>query len=80
MSETGGEGAVNATTPAVTWPNLQETLQFERAATAIMNDRPHTISTGIAATDPDVAHFLISLWNYRTLPKSTISLGSIDVQ
>ncbi|XP_054278947.1 protein MTSS 1 isoform X3 [Macrosteles quadrilineatus] len=31
--------------PTATWPNLQETLQFERAATAIMNDRPHTISS-----------------------------------
>ncbi|XP_027839447.2 protein MTSS 1 isoform X5 [Aphis gossypii] len=30
-----------------TWPNAQETLQFERAASAIMNDaRPHTISGG----------------------------------
>ncbi|XP_049787449.1 protein MTSS 2 [Schistocerca cancellata] len=32
-------------TTTSTWPNLQETLQFERAATAIMNDRPHTISS-----------------------------------
>ncbi|XP_073995629.1 missing-in-metastasis isoform X3 [Rhodnius prolixus] len=31
--------------PTSTWPNLQESLQFERAATAIINDRPHTIST-----------------------------------
>ncbi|XP_075215913.1 uncharacterized protein LOC142321586 isoform X2 [Lycorma delicatula] len=31
--------------PTATWPNLQETLQFERAATAIMNERPHTISS-----------------------------------
>lgn len=28
-----------------TWPNLQETIQFERAASAIINDRPHTISS-----------------------------------
>lgn len=28
-----------------TWPNLQETLQFERAASAIVSDRPHTISS-----------------------------------
>ncbi|GLV36290.1 missing-in-metastasis [Carabus blaptoides fortunei] len=28
-----------------TWPNLQETLQFERAASAIISDRPHTISS-----------------------------------
>ncbi|RZF43869.1 hypothetical protein LSTR_LSTR007205 [Laodelphax striatellus] len=33
------------TNPTATWPNLQETLQFERAATAIMNERPHTISS-----------------------------------
>lgn len=30
-----------------TWPNLQETLQFERAASAIMKERPHTISSGV---------------------------------
>ncbi|KDR12237.1 hypothetical protein L798_13845, partial [Zootermopsis nevadensis] len=37
----------NRTLPntTATWPNLQETLQFERAATAIMSDRPHTISS-----------------------------------
>lgn len=28
-----------------TWPNLQETIQFERAANAIISDRPHTISS-----------------------------------
>uniref|UniRef100_A0A023F285 Putative cdna sequence n=1 Tax=Triatoma infestans TaxID=30076 RepID=A0A023F285_TRIIF len=39
----GSSGAI--THPTSTWPNLQETLQFERAATAIINDRPHTIST-----------------------------------
>lgn len=33
-------------TTTSTWPNLQETVQFERAATAIMSDRPHTISSG----------------------------------
>lgn len=38
-----GNGSVPNTT--ATWPNLQETLQFERAATAIMNERPHTISS-----------------------------------
>ncbi|XP_014255401.1 MTSS1-like protein isoform X2 [Cimex lectularius] len=43
----GSAGSVNTTgtNPTATWPNLQETLQFERAATAIMNERPHTIST-----------------------------------
>ncbi|XP_017781337.1 PREDICTED: mucin-5AC isoform X4 [Nicrophorus vespilloides] len=33
-----------------TWPNLQESLQFERAASAIISDRPHTISS----ESPDV--------------------------
>lgn len=28
-----------------TWPNLQESMQFEKAASAIINDRPHTISS-----------------------------------
>ncbi|KAK4885483.1 hypothetical protein RN001_001754 [Aquatica leii] len=32
-------------TTTATWPNLQETIQFERAASAIMSDRPHTISS-----------------------------------
>ncbi|XP_044744442.1 protein MTSS 2 isoform X2 [Coccinella septempunctata] len=31
--------------PNNTWPNLQESIQFERAASAIINDRPHTISS-----------------------------------
>nr|CAH7758940.1 unnamed protein product [Callosobruchus chinensis] len=34
-----------APTTTATWPNLQETMQFERAATAIISDRPHTISS-----------------------------------
>lgn len=33
--------------PGVTWPNMAEKLQFERAASAILNDRPHTISSGM---------------------------------
>ncbi|XP_021933252.1 mucin-3A [Zootermopsis nevadensis] len=43
----GGGGNTTGTLPntTATWPNLQETLQFERAATAIMSDRPHTISS-----------------------------------
>ncbi|KAJ8970632.1 hypothetical protein NQ317_006631 [Molorchus minor] len=32
-------------TTTATWPNLQETVQFERAASAIISDRPHTISS-----------------------------------
>ncbi|XP_026680367.1 flocculation protein FLO11 [Diaphorina citri] len=32
-------------TSASTWPNLQDTLQFERAASAILSERPHTISS-----------------------------------
>lgn len=32
-------------TTTATWPNLQETMQFERAASAIISDRPHTISS-----------------------------------
>ncbi|CAG9821314.1 unnamed protein product [Phaedon cochleariae] len=34
-----------APTTTATWPNLQETMQFERAASAIISDRPHTISS-----------------------------------
>lgn len=57
LSEHSG-GSSNGSTPTTphallpnqnntsTWPNLQETLQFERAASAILNERPHTISSG----------------------------------
>ncbi|KAL0278814.1 UNVERIFIED_CONTAM: hypothetical protein PYX00_000514 [Menopon gallinae] len=38
-------GTDNVPAATATWPNLQETLQFERAASAIMKDRPHTISS-----------------------------------
>lgn len=43
----GGGGNTTGTLPntTATWPNLQETLQFERAASAIISDRPHTISS-----------------------------------
>ncbi|KAJ1523831.1 hypothetical protein ONE63_010389 [Megalurothrips usitatus] len=56
LSEHSG-GSSNGSTPTTphallpnqnntaTWPNLQETLQFERAASAILNERPHTISS-----------------------------------
>jgi hypothetical protein len=30
-----------------TWPNMEDSMQFERAACAIMNERPHTISSGM---------------------------------
>lgn len=58
LSEHSG-GSSNGSTPTTphallpnqnntaTWPNLQETLQFERAASAILNERPHTISSGM---------------------------------
>ncbi|XP_060518908.1 protein MTSS 2 isoform X2 [Cylas formicarius] len=54
----GGGGGSSSSTPCTpfpaatvpvantaTWPNLQETMQFERAASAIIGDRPHTISS-----------------------------------
>ncbi|XP_013168730.1 PREDICTED: uncharacterized protein LOC106118608 isoform X3 [Papilio xuthus] len=31
---------------SATWPDLKDTAQFERAASAIMSGRPHTISSG----------------------------------
>lgn len=49
MEETVNSSAESTSSlamPTATWPNLQDTLQFEKAATAIMNDRPHTISSG----------------------------------
>lgn len=61
MSERSGNSSSSSTpcTPfpsttipntTATWPNLQETMQFERAASAIINDRPHTISSGESTT------------------------------
>ncbi|XP_046972538.1 uncharacterized protein LOC124539261 isoform X2 [Vanessa cardui] len=38
------EGMANAA--SATWPDLKDTAQFERAASAIMGGRPHTISAG----------------------------------
>lgn len=54
MSEHSGNSSSSSTPctpfpassiPNNTWPNLQESIQFERAASAIINDRPHTISS-----------------------------------
>ncbi|KAL3288715.1 hypothetical protein HHI36_003150 [Cryptolaemus montrouzieri] len=56
MSEHSGNSSSSSTpcTPlpatsipnnTATWPNLQESMQFERAASAIINDRPHTLSS-----------------------------------
>ncbi|GFG33978.1 hypothetical protein Cfor_04854, partial [Coptotermes formosanus] len=41
----GGNTTGTLPNTTATWPNLQETLQFERAASAIISDRPHTISS-----------------------------------
>ncbi|XP_047539122.1 uncharacterized protein LOC125072548 isoform X3 [Vanessa atalanta] len=38
------DGMTNAA--SATWPDLKDTAQFERAASAIMGGRPHTISAG----------------------------------
>jgi len=38
----GGLPKVMAT---ATWPNLKETIQYDRSANTIVNERPHTIST-----------------------------------
>ncbi|XP_050356469.1 protein MTSS 1 isoform X2 [Nymphalis io] len=35
-----------ANAASATWPDLKDTAQFERAASAIMGGRPHTISAG----------------------------------
>ncbi|XP_072156556.1 uncharacterized protein [Bemisia tabaci] len=43
--ESTPSGEIVTNNPTSTWPNLQDTLQFERAASAILNDRPHTISS-----------------------------------
>lgn len=56
------ESAASLAVPTATWPNLQDTLQFEKAATAILNDRPHTISSGTKKT----AYFF-TLWVHNNL-------------
>lgn len=48
------ESATSLAAPTATWPNLQDTLQFEKAATAILNDRPHTISSGNVSESGDI--------------------------
>ncbi|XP_021943180.1 uncharacterized protein LOC110841623 isoform X5 [Folsomia candida] len=54
-SNTSSTASSNSSTPSspyppgntalTTWPNLEDSMQFERAACAIMNERPHTISS-----------------------------------
>ncbi|KAJ8926094.1 hypothetical protein NQ315_009951 [Exocentrus adspersus] len=39
--------AAPATT--ATWPNLQQTVQFERPSSTAVSDRPHTISSGMCS-------------------------------
>ncbi|CAK1547625.1 unnamed protein product [Leptosia nina] len=46
-SEDPSEDAIDIMNAAsATWPDLKDTAQFERAASAIMGGRPHTISAG----------------------------------
>lgn len=52
MSVTG-DSMTNAA--SATWPDLKDTAQFERAATAIMAGRPHTISAGYERGHPRTA-------------------------
>ncbi|XP_045455091.1 flocculation protein FLO11 [Melitaea cinxia] len=40
---------------SATWPDLKDTAQFERAASAIMGGRPHTISAGSERGHPRAA-------------------------
>lgn len=79
MSEHSGNSSSSSTpcTPfpattipntTATWPNLQETIQFERAASAILNDRPHTISSGIYT---ETSHLLILTAHKRLFNTST---------
>ncbi|KAJ0171709.1 hypothetical protein K1T71_012472 [Dendrolimus kikuchii] len=52
---------------SATWPDLKDTAQFERAACAIMANRPHTISAGYERSHPRPA-----------LSVHTFSSGDID--
>lgn len=80
MSEHSGNSSSSSTpcTPfpattipntTATWPNLQETIQFERAASAILNDRPHTISSGILVTTPHHQPILITVHRHSTIER-----------
>ncbi|XP_026735965.1 metastasis suppressor protein 1-like isoform X2 [Trichoplusia ni] len=40
---------------SATWPDLKDTAQFERAASAIMGGRPHTISAAYSSGHPRAA-------------------------
>ncbi|CAH2098440.1 unnamed protein product [Euphydryas editha] len=46
---------VMANVASATWPDLKDTAQFERAASAIMGGRPHTISAGSERGHPRAA-------------------------
>lgn len=49
-NEINDNGITNAA--SATWPDLKDTAQFERAASAIMAGRPHTISAGYERSHP----------------------------
>ncbi|CAH0697306.1 unnamed protein product [Spodoptera exigua] len=52
-TDDGHDGISNAA--SATWPDLKDTAQFERAASAIMGGRPHTISAAYERGHPRAA-------------------------
>ncbi|XP_028171738.1 MTSS1-like protein isoform X5 [Ostrinia furnacalis] len=54
---------------SATWPDLKDTAQFERAASAIMGGRPHTISAAYSRQAPRA-----------TLSAHTFAHSELDVQ
>uniref|UniRef100_A0A8D8Y5B7 Metastasis suppressor protein 1 n=1 Tax=Cacopsylla melanoneura TaxID=428564 RepID=A0A8D8Y5B7_9HEMI len=72
---TNGAGGVTFTesnTSASTWPNLQDTLQFERAASAILNERPHTISSAYERGGQHTPRPALSVYTFQN-PASNAS-------
>ncbi|RVE51739.1 hypothetical protein evm_003542 [Chilo suppressalis] len=70
--DTALDGLGNAA--SATWPDLKDTAQFERAATAIMGGRPHTISAAYERGHPRAA---LSAHTFPTTEDSPQRDGSI---
>ncbi|KAI5744399.1 hypothetical protein M8J76_001949 [Diaphorina citri] len=60
-------------TSASTWPNLQDTLQFERAASAILSERPHTISSAYERGGQHTPRPALSVYTFQNPAGSNVS-------
>ncbi|KAL1462345.1 hypothetical protein WDU94_014185 [Cyamophila willieti] len=68
----GGVTFTESNTSASTWPNLQDTLQFERAASAILSERPHTISSAYERGGQHTPRPALSVYTFQN-PAANVS-------